>query len=94
MDEAYETFTMVWMDRTVMVSHQANWLSTGHWHIELRYDDRLPVTETGYRSQFVSDPDFVDQADVSAFITSWLDHEAQSKRWLAYIEDIRQLKLF
>ena len=59
---------------------QANWLNTGHWQIELWCDDHLPVTETGYRSQFVSDPDFVDQSNVSALVTDWLDHEARSRQ--------------
>lgn len=94
MKDVYETFTLVWADRDIAVSHQANWLNTGHWHIELRCDDRLPVTATGYRSIFVPQAEFVGDAEIAAFVVALLNEAALSKDWLSYVEDSKQLKLF
>ncbi|EBA12658.1 hypothetical protein [Roseobacter sp. CCS2] len=94
MAEEYETFTLVWADRTIAVSHQTNWLGSGHWHIELRCDQRLPITTTGYRSIFVPQAAFADDAEIEAFVVALLDEAAQSKNWLAYLEDSKQLKFF
>ena len=53
MHDGYETFMLVWCARNIEVSYQANWLNSSYCHIELRCEERLPVTKTGYRSQFV-----------------------------------------
>ena len=92
--DGYKTFAILWCDRTIAVSHQANWFNTGHWHIELRCDERLPVTTTGYRSIFVSQARFADEVEIKAFVTGLLDEAAQSKDWLTYLQDSKQLKLF
>ena len=94
MAKAYETFELEWQMRRVVVSYQANWLNSGHWHIELRCDERLPVTETGYRSHFLPDPGFRTKSDVAAFVLEWLDHTADTDVWRKYLEDSRQLSLF
>ncbi|WP_298921479.1 hypothetical protein [uncultured Roseobacter sp.] len=94
MREGYKTFAMVWAEREITVSWQANWLNSGHCHIELRCDERLPVTQTGYRSHFVPQGSFADEAAVAAFVTKWLDEAADDKVWQAYLIDSRQLKLF
>ncbi len=90
----YKTFAMIWSDRKIVVSHQANWLNSGHWHLELRCDDRLPVTATGYRSIFVPAAGFADDAEIITFVTALLNDAAQSKTWQTYVEDCKQLKLF
>lgn len=90
----YETFELIWQDRTVEVCYQANWLNSGHWHIELRCAERLPVTETGYRSNFVILDLCAGQADIAVLVTSWLDAVAAEPAWRKYLEDSRQLKLF
>lgn len=94
MSEGYETFKLIWGDYTVMVSHHANWLNSGHYHIELRCGERLPVTETGYRSIFLPEEAFTDGAEIKAFVTSLLDDAATSAAWQTYLADSRQLKLF
>ena len=90
----YETFTLVWEGLTIEVSHQANWLDTGHWHIELRCDDPLPVTQTGYRSYFVPSPAVSGQADITACVIGWLDDAAQTPEWRKHLTAAAQLKLF
>lgn len=85
---------MLWADLQILVRHQANWLQTSHWHIELRCEQRLPVTETGYLSIFVPQAKFADEAAIDAFVSDLLDEAAESRAWQTYLEDSRQLKLF
>jgi len=92
--DGYETFAIMWCDRTIVVCYQANWLNTGHWHIELHCDERLPVTATGYRSIFVPQARFAGEGEIEAFVTALLNKAAQSKAWVAYLEDGKQPSLF
>ena len=94
MQDGYVTFELVWTDRTLLVSYRADWFNTGHCHIELRCDERLPVTETGYKSHFMSAAGLESVADVEVFVLAWLDHAATDKAWLAYLAASRQLTLF
>ena len=94
MDDGYTSFELIWQDLVVVVSYQANWLSTDQWHIELRCDERLPVTETGYRSHFLADVEFANEDEILIWITEWLDQAASNPAWLRHKEDSRQLTLF
>ena len=93
-DQEYVSFEMVWSARLVSISFQLNWLNTGQVHIELRCDDPLPVTSTGYRSLFVSSEELTDISSITAFVLAWLDAEARTKEWRDLVEASRQLKLF
>lgn len=69
-------------------------------HLELQSINppkaRLPMTETGYRSQFhpvgTIERDF--GGDVVAAVTNWLNEESKSKQWQDYIKNSKQLALF
>lgn len=52
-------------------------------HIELRTEGRmlLPVTETGYRSHFMSKGTVAEHGGAVAFAVAWLDHEAARIDW-------------
>lgn len=52
-------------------------------HIELHSERKapLPVTETGYRSHFVTAGAVAHHGGAVAFVTAWLDHEAQRTGW-------------
>jgi len=52
-------------------------------HIELRSAGKvaLPVTETGYRSHFLPVGFVAEHGGAVAFVTAWLDHEAERKGW-------------
>lgn len=58
------TLPLEWEGIAIAVSHTSNWLNTGYDHFELRADQRLPVTQTGYRSHFMP-PDELAQFDSS-----------------------------
>ena len=52
-------------------------------HIELRTESRapLPVTETGYRSHFTHKGTVTEYGGAVAFVSAWLDHEAERTGW-------------
>lgn len=52
-------------------------------HIELRTEGKapLPVTETGYRSHFTHKGTVAEYGGAVAFVTAWLDHEAERTSW-------------
>ena len=71
-----------------------NWLQTGYHHVELRADQPLPVTQTGYRSYFIPEEQFEPFVSLGQLVLQWLDQAAQSKHWEKVQEEQRQLKLF
>jgi len=52
-------------------------------HVELRTGNGtpLPVTETGYRSHFMGKGNVAQHGGAVAFVTAWLDHEADRTGW-------------
>lgn len=52
-------------------------------HIELRTanKEKLPVTETGYRSHFIPMGTVTTHGGAVTFVTAWLDHEATQNGW-------------
>lgn len=52
-------------------------------HIELHTENKtlLPVTETGYRSHFMNKGAVDAHGGAVAFVTAWLDHEAERMGW-------------
>jgi hypothetical protein len=52
-------------------------------HIELQSENRLalPVTDTGYRSHFIPIGSVAQEGGAVAYVTAWLDLEAERTRW-------------
>ena len=88
------THSIVWDGIDVSISHTPNWLNSEFHHIELRADEKLPVSETGYRSHFIHRDEFTHFGNVTTFVTQWLDEAAKSSGWIRYKEESRQLSLF
>jgi hypothetical protein len=96
---AYESYRIIWQGIGIDVRWAAQWLSSDACriaHLELISDGRvpLPVTETGYRSHFVAREDVEGRGGAAAYVTAWLDHEAQSESWQRHAQESKQLSLF
>ncbi|MDP1736011.1 MAG: hypothetical protein Q8L23_01070 [Caulobacter sp.] len=94
-----QTFTIDWQGIALSVSYETRWLdleSANVAHLEVRSDGRvrLPITETGYRSHFLSPEAVTAAGGPVAYALAWLDYMAQSKEWKAHAEASRQLNLF
>ena len=88
------TLSLEWEGITIVVSHTSNWLNTGYEHIELRADQRLPMTQTGYRSRFMPGEELAEFDGIEDFVRQWLDEAATSRDWQKRVKDNRQLSLF
>lgn len=98
-----ETYHTSWADIPITVRYTRAYFGAGTEfevdHLEIRSDDRvkLPITETGYRSHWITDrktqiEDF--GGNIPALVCAWLDEEAQSPAWQRHLQDSRQLSLF
>ena len=69
----------------IRVTHSRDYLGQGQDHIEIESfapkKAPLPITETGYRSQFLSPLELVNDGGPVVYVTAWLDREAKGKDW-------------
>ncbi len=89
-----ETSSFIWAGIEISLTHTPSWLNSDHRHIELRAGERLPVTQTGYRSHFVHQDEFALFDGPEDFARQWLEQAATSKEWQKYLKDSQQLTLF
>ena len=89
------TTMLIWNGIKIMVTHTPNRFGEID-HIELHAEDRqrLPITETGYRSHFCHESQIEPYGSALAFVQAWLDHEATNPEWRAYEFAARQMSLF
>lgn len=90
------TAQIVWDGVRVEITHHERRWNSEFDHIELKVVDKqvIPVTETGYRSHFIPAGIVEQYGGASAFVCTWLDHEAQSPEWEKRKEAAKQLSLF
>lgn len=92
-----------WNGITVEVSYEPNWLGlsiggepVAHLQLQSVKPERaeLPVTETGYRSLFISANRVAEEGGPLTYARLWLDCEAGHPAWTARQEAARQFSLF
>jgi hypothetical protein len=69
----------------VRITHSRDYLGQGQDHIEVQAvkpaKAPLPISETGYRSHFMSALELINAGGPVVFVTAWLDREAKGKDW-------------
>lgn len=95
----FETFEIVWRNIPLVIRYESRWLDSkatnvAHLQVESAARERLPITETGYRSHFAPAAEIEDAGGPVAYTTAWLDDMARSAEWKRYAEASRQLSLF
>jgi hypothetical protein len=93
-----QTYRFTWQGIEIEATYTPlKWGVTAHLEIRSIVPQRArpPITETGYRSHFHT-PGTIEKhgGDVVAQIVAWLDEEATSREWRAYVEVTRQGELF
>ena len=83
-----------WQGIAITISHRKAWPINSFDHIELKADQRLPMTETGYRSHYMPNEALSEYDGVIDFVTQWLEATCQSKEWKRHEESLRQPSLF
>lgn len=98
-----ETLTMIWNGIALTVNYtpcysnafqEIQGYSMAHLTIETDGRQRLPMTETGFRSHFTPKANVDEYGGAEGFVRAWLEHEAQSKAWKKYRNGAKQLSLF
>ncbi len=100
-----DVFTMTWHGIDIEIVSIPNYAEVfrkiyGYMmsHIEVRsvfsQCAQLPITETGYRSIFITEPDLAERGGVKEYVLSLLDEGAKRKDWLIVAEESRQYQLF
>ena len=85
---------LVWQGIPLTITHTREVFASDFDHIEVHAKERLPITETGYRSHFMYPKELAQFAGPLDFVTQWLDESAKLPEWKAYRSDSRQGELF
>ena len=86
--------TIDWHGREVRISLRLGWLIVTFCHLEVRCDEKLPITETGYKSHFMPLEQLEGYASPADYVRAWLDHAAGDTAWKRHVEASRQGSLF
>lgn len=93
--DQYEEFKIEWQDIPITIRHLTGRFS-GMDHIEVISDAcvELPITDTGYKSQFTLPERIAEYGTAVDFVLAWLDYEADTEEWELKQAKGRQLSLF
>lgn len=94
MEEAPIMQQIEWQGITITITHRKTWPINSFSHIEVKANQRLPMTETGYKSHFMPNEALSEYDGVIDFVTQWLEATCKTKEWLAHVESLRQPSLF
>lgn len=86
--------TLIWEGIEIALTHYKQRFGGPFDHLELQAKERLPVTETGYRSLFIHPDDLALWESPEAFVLDWLNDTAHHPVWQEYRQNARQLSLF
>lgn len=98
-----ENIKLIWNDITIDITYDNDW-SKSHREImgfsiarlEIRSENqvRLPITGTGYRSEFMATTLIEEYGGAKKYVIDWLDDKAKSRDWQHYLQSSKQLSLF
>jgi len=97
--ENTSTDIMEWEGITLFVSCERDYASmTGLTHLSIHVlapsTSKLPITETGYRSHFLSEVEVEELGGPLHYVRAWLDAEAATPEWREQQQVARQMALF
>lgn len=77
-----ETHTIKWRNIEIGISYTPDKFGLVD-HIELHFEKHLslPVSDTGYRSNFIPAGSVEAHGGAVSFVNKWLDHEAKRTGW-------------
>ncbi len=100
----YREFKLHWRGRELLIRYCPDYSSAfnktmgaplAHLTIQANDERPLPITETGFLSQFIMGGiEIDDQQTICEQITAHLDIQAKEKSWQEYLRDSQQLSLF
>jgi hypothetical protein len=96
-----ETYQLEWEQTKITIIYKPNYSKAVEEihdyqlaHIQVKADEALPITETGYRSIFLPEKEVSERAGVTCFIWELLEEAAKSPKWKSFNQKRKQLSLF
>ncbi|OWU69956.1 hypothetical protein [Phaeobacter sp. 22II1-1F12B] len=96
-----EAHAAIWEGIPLQITWNPTWVELPHLdfataHLEVRSEtgEPLPISETGYRSNFLPRDAVEEYGGPVEYVTAWLGHEASKTEWQKYVQERRQLSLF
>lgn len=87
------TYQIKWDNIPITINYIKNyWKSCLVSHLEIKCNEPLPITNTGYRSIWLFDNDPAHR-DIKTFVITGLNEAQNKKSWLAYKEEKKQKAL-
>jgi hypothetical protein len=96
--------TLIWEDINIQVIFNPDYSKsykqiTGHRlaHLQIKADQKIPISETGYRSHFTAASDIEYYGTPIDFVKAWLVAASKKKDWILYKKEkqqAQQLSLF
>ena len=93
----YEEYHIAWQGIDITIRYTPQWTHFSNMaNIEIKRDDKgqLPISETGFHYDFISNTLIEDKGGPVEYVTGMLNEYALKKQWIDYLADQRQLKLF
>ena len=92
----YETFSLQWKGIAICIRYAPLCFGGISSHLEVTTPNKapLPITGTGYRSHFLPCGTVESLGGALAYVTTWLDQEAESPEWQEQFRVAGQLSLF
>lgn len=87
------TYKLEWQGIPVTILYKPKYLTVMA-HIEVRAEQPIPITETGYRSIFITEEEVEECGSAVDLVKALLDESAASNDWKVYAEASRQESLF
>ncbi|MGH1377119.1 MAG: hypothetical protein ACRBCK_12335 [Alphaproteobacteria bacterium] len=93
--------TIIWDNIEIEINYVENWSHAFEKihnekmsHIEIKSNEELPITDTGYKSIFILKSNIERWGGVEKYIREELNHAAKSDVWKLKKENKQQLCLF
>lgn len=98
-EENITTGIMEWQGITLSVSCERDYATMkGLTHLSIHVlapsTSKLPITETGFRSHFLSEVEVEELGGPLDYVRAWLDAEAATPEWREQQQAARQMTLF
>lgn len=74
--------------------HDVYGYGLAHIKIQAGMDCALPITDTGFRSQFIAEPCVSMYGSVENFVMAMLNEASQNPKWIKQETEQQQLNLF
>lgn len=83
------SLSITWEGMKIAISHIPGWPIKDFNHLEIKSDKPNPITETGYKSHFISQAELALFRGPEDFVQQWMEAEAIKPKWIDYVNELK-----